>query len=136
MCRKNWDVHGYTSTCNTFQEKQISESLNAQAEALAKLEKWLFYYDRFTNHELSTNLDRHLYEQAEEKMVEVQNTSGLSWIEARFDICFLIPTFFRHRCRVDPQLFIFARFMKDAVDELTKCRATLKVLQPFYQLTQ
>ncbi|KAF8579447.1 hypothetical protein K439DRAFT_1416175 [Ramaria rubella] len=100
MCQQNWNVHGYTATCNAFKEKFITESLDVQAQAQANLEKWLFYYDRFTNHELSAKLDQELYEQTEYKMVEVQNSSGLSWIQARF--------------------------MKDAVDELTKCRATLK----------
>jgi ariadne-1 len=89
MCQKNWSVHGYNSTCNAFQEKIITESLDAQAQAQANLEKWLFYYDRFTNHELSAKLDRDLYDQTEEKMIEVQNTSGLSWIEARYN--FYLP---------------------------------------------
>jgi len=48
------------------------------------------------------NLDWYLYEQTEENMVEVQNTSGLSWIEARFNICLLIPSLFRQCCQIDP----------------------------------
>lgn len=84
MCRQNWSVHGY-SACNAFKEKAITLSLDAQTQAQMNLEKWLFYYDRYTNHELSAKLDQELYEQTEGKMVEVQNSSGLSWIQARYD---------------------------------------------------
>lgn len=49
--------------------------------ATKNLEKWLFYFDRFNNHELSSKLDQALCEATEEKMVEVQKASDLSWIE-------------------------------------------------------
>ena len=85
MCRQNWSVHGYAATCNAFKEKTINESLDAQTQAQTNLEKWLFYYDRYTNHELSAKLDQELYAQTEKKMIKVQNSSGLSWIQARYD---------------------------------------------------
>jgi len=49
--------------------------------ATKNLEKWLFYFDRFNNHEISAKLDQALCEATEEKMVEVQKASDLSWIE-------------------------------------------------------
>ena len=49
--------------------------------ATKNLEKWLFYFDRFNNHEISAKLDQALCEATEEKMVEVQEASDLSWIE-------------------------------------------------------
>ena len=49
--------------------------------ATKNLEKWLFYFDRFNNHEVSAKLDQALCEATEEKMVEVQQASDLSWIE-------------------------------------------------------
>ncbi|KIJ23140.1 hypothetical protein M422DRAFT_39761, partial [Sphaerobolus stellatus SS14] len=100
MCEKNWNVHGYNGTCNAYNEKSASETKDAQAMAAEKLEKWLFYYDRYNNHDLSAKLDKELYERTEQKIKEVQEASGLSWIQARF--------------------------MQDAVDELTRCRITLK----------
>lgn len=48
---------------------------------MANLQKWLFYFDRWNNHELSARLDERLFERAEEKINEVQVASGLSWIE-------------------------------------------------------
>lgn len=49
--------------------------------ATKNLDKWLFYFDRFNNHEISAKLDQALCEATEEKMVEVQEASDLSWIE-------------------------------------------------------
>ena len=51
--------------------------------ATENLNKWLFYFDRFNNHEISAKLDQALCEATEEKMVEVQEASDLSWIEVR-----------------------------------------------------
>lgn len=95
---KNWEVHGYNdTTCNAFVEPQPDAASN---EAKKNLERWLFYFDRFNNHELSAKLDQELYERTEERMLEVQETCQLSWIESKF--------------------------MKHAVDDLTRCRVTLK----------
>jgi len=68
--------------------------------ATKNLEKWLFYFDRFNNHEISAKLDQALCEVTEEKMVEVQEASDLSWIESKF--------------------------VQNAVDALSRCRLTLK----------
>ena len=78
---KKWEVHGYNSSvCNAWQEAEPDAESNA---AKQNLEKWLFYFDRFNNHELSARLDVELCERAEEKMVEVQETGAVSWIEVR-----------------------------------------------------
>ncbi|KAI0818682.1 hypothetical protein BC629DRAFT_1463549 [Irpex lacteus] len=98
MCMKVWSVHGYSNTtCNAFVEPEPTAE---SSEARQNLERWLFYFDRFTNHELSADLDKALLERTEERMREVQENSEMSWIEAKF--------------------------MEKAVDELTKCRLTLK----------
>ena len=79
LCMKNWDVHAYNDkVCNAWQEPEVDE---VATNAKQNLEKWLFYFDRFNNHELSARLDQELVERTEEKMLEVQETSQLSWIE-------------------------------------------------------
>ncbi len=79
---KDWEVHGYSNTtCNAFVDPDKTEDMN---EAEVRLEKWLFYFDRFNNHELSAQLDQELVERTEEKMLEIQNNSDLSWIEVSF----------------------------------------------------
>ncbi|PSR80304.1 hypothetical protein PHLCEN_2v6776 [Hermanssonia centrifuga] len=98
LCMKKWETHGYNSSiCNAWQEPQPDPASGA---AKKNLEKWLFYFDRYNNHELSSKLDQELCDRTEEKMIEVQETSSLSWIEAKF--------------------------MQNAVNELSRCRLTLK----------
>ena len=58
------------------------------------------YYNRWANHEQSAKLSVELYAKTEKKMEEMQMTSDLTWIEVQF--------------------------MKKAVDEVSKCRMTLK----------
>lgn len=58
------------------------------------------YYNRWANHEQSAKLSMELYSKTEKKMEEMQITSDLTWIEVQF--------------------------MKKAVDEVDKCRMTLK----------
>ena len=58
------------------------------------------YYNRWANHEQSAKLSVELYAKTEKKMEEMQITSNLTWIEVQF--------------------------MKKAVDEVFKCRMTLK----------
>ena len=79
LCMQNWDVHGYNSAvCNTWKEPEKDDAMTVAGQ---NLEKWLFYFDRFNNHELSSRLDQELVERAEEKVTEVQKSSNLSWIE-------------------------------------------------------
>ena len=87
MCRKNWDVHGYNdSVCNAFVEPPKSDQMN---EASANLERWLFYYDHYTNHEQSATLDQNLVDEVDGKIALIQESSGLSWIEVRPLLLFL-----------------------------------------------
>ncbi|KAI0648414.1 hypothetical protein C8Q79DRAFT_955355 [Trametes meyenii] len=98
LCMKDWSVHGYNNeVCNAWKEPEPDVS---ETTAKQNLEKWLFYFDRFNNHEISARLDEELCTRTEEKMVEWQETSKMSWIESTF--------------------------MREAVNELTQCRLTLK----------
>ena len=58
------------------------------------------YYNRWANHEQSAKLSVELYAKTERKMEEMQISSDMTWIEVQF--------------------------MKKAVDEVSKCRMTLK----------
>ena len=62
--------------------------------------KFKQYYNRWANHEQSAKLSLDLYAKTEKKMEEMQITSALTWIEVQF--------------------------MKKAVEEVDKCRTTLK----------
>lgn len=116
VCLKNWDVHGYNNTvCNSYEEPPRTSTMN---DAKANLERWMFYYDRFINHEVSTKLEEELVKRSKEKMLHIQNNSTLSWIE----VCLFY--FQNHVCT--DMSYPQTHFMQNAVEELSKCRRALK----------
>ncbi|KAL5533496.1 hypothetical protein ACEPAF_5272 [Sanghuangporus sanghuang] len=98
VCLRDWSAHGYNqNVCHSYKEPEPTAEMD---KAKAYLERWMFYYDRFNNHEVSAKLDQEVAERLEAKMEKLQKKSILSWIETHF--------------------------MRHAVDELTKCRRSLK----------
>ena len=115
-----WSEHGTSwYSCNRYDEKASVDARDAQSRSRASLERYLHvsvppsvpryarahprrrqYYNRWANHEQSAKLSMELYAKTEKKMEEMQITSELTWIEVQF--------------------------MKKAVDEVFKCRMTLK----------
>lgn len=101
MCSGPWSEHGNSwYHCNRYDEKAGSDARDSQTKSRLSLERYLFYFNRFANHEQSARLDRELYWRIEKKMDEMQATSDLTWIEVQF--------------------------LKKAADTLTECRMTLK----------
>ncbi|RXW20420.1 hypothetical protein EST38_g5437 [Candolleomyces aberdarensis] len=101
VCMGPWTEHGTAwYSCNRFDEKAGQEARDAQSRSRASLERYLHYYNRWANHEQSAKLSLDLYVKTEKKMEEMQITSALTWIEVQF--------------------------MKKAVEEVEKCRMTLK----------
>ena len=101
VCMGPWSEHGSAwYSCNRYDEKAGVEARDAQSRSRASLERYLHYYNRWANHEQSAKLSVELYSKTEKKMEEMQLTSELTWIEVQF--------------------------MRKAVDEVEKCRMTLK----------
>ncbi|TPX51356.1 hypothetical protein SeLEV6574_g00333 [Synchytrium endobioticum] len=101
VCMGPWVDHGTQwYNCNRFDEKQSIDARDSQAKSRQALERYLFYYNRFANHEQSAKLDKDFYERTERKMEEMQKSSELSWIEVQF--------------------------LRKAVDVLLVCRMTMK----------
>jgi len=101
VCMGNWTEHGNSwYSCNRYEEKDGSDARDAQSRSRASLERYLHYYNRWANHEQSARLSLDLYAKTEKKMEEMQVTSNLTWIEVQF--------------------------ARKAVDEIIKCRMTLK----------
>ncbi|KAF9010806.1 hypothetical protein BDQ17DRAFT_1387954 [Cyathus striatus] len=101
VCMGPWSEHGTQwYSCNRYDEKAGVEARDAQSRSRASLERYLHYYNRWANHEQSAKLSVDLYHKTEKKMEEMQITSTLTWIEVQF--------------------------MKKAVEEVEKCRMTLK----------
>ncbi|KAH8827465.1 hypothetical protein DL96DRAFT_1606759 [Flagelloscypha sp. PMI_526] len=101
VCMGPWSEHGTAwYTCNRFDEKSGVEARDSQSKSRASLERYLHYFNRWANHEQSAKLALTLFAKTEKKMEEMQVTSSLTWIEVQF--------------------------MKKALEEVDKCRATLK----------
>lgn len=101
VCMGSWSEHGNAwYSCNRYEEKEGVDARDAQSKSRASLERYLHYYNRWANHEQSARLSLDLYAKTEKKMQEMQETSELTWIQVQF--------------------------AKKAVDEVIKCRMTLK----------
>ncbi|EKM54826.1 uncharacterized protein PHACADRAFT_175334 [Phanerochaete carnosa HHB-10118-sp] len=101
VCMGPWSEHGTAwYSCNRYDEKASVDARDAQSKSRASLERYLHYYNRWANHEQSAKLSVELHAKTEKKMEEMQMSSDLTWIEVQF--------------------------MKKAVDEVFKCRMTLK----------
>ncbi|KAJ7910942.1 hypothetical protein B0H13DRAFT_2328848 [Mycena leptocephala] len=101
VCMGPWSEHGTAwYSCNRYDEKGGVDARDSQSKSRASLERYLHYYNRWANHEQSAKLALDLFAKTEKKMEEMQITSALTWIEVQF--------------------------MKKAVEEVDKCRMTLK----------
>lgn len=80
-----WSEHGTSwYNCNRFQEKSGLDGRDSQAKSRQSLERYLHYYNRYANHEISAKLDKDLYLKTEKKMTNLQTATGMSWIEVQF----------------------------------------------------
>lgn len=80
-----WSEHGNNwYNCNRYEEKSGSDGRDTQAKSRASLERYLHYYHRYSNHELSAKLDKDIYLKTEKKMTQLQSSSNMSWIEVQF----------------------------------------------------
>ncbi|CAG7854728.1 E3 ubiquitin-protein ligase dbl4 {ECO:0000250/UniProtKB:P36113, ECO:0000305} {ECO:0000250/UniProtKB:P36113}; AltName: Full=DNA-break-localizing protein 4 {ECO:0000303/PubMed:23628481}; AltName: Full=Histone E3 ligase 1 {ECO:0000250/UniProtKB:P36113} [Serendipita indica DSM 11827] len=101
VCMGPWSDHGTQwYSCNRYDDKAAIEARDAQSKSRISLERYLHYYNRWANHEQSAKLSAELYVKTEKKMEEMQLTTDLTWIEVQF--------------------------AKKAVEEVLRCRATLK----------
>ncbi|GAN06593.1 RING-5 like protein [Mucor ambiguus] len=80
VCLGDWKTHnGQAYNCNRYTEDTAGLS-----KKRASLERYLHYWTRYANHQNSSKLDQALYHKTESSMLQVQNTSDLTWIEVQF----------------------------------------------------
>ncbi|ANB15420.1 E3 ubiquitin-protein ligase HEL1 [Sugiyamaella lignohabitans] len=86
ICFGNWTEHGTEYyNCSRFKEDGASEQArNEQETSRAYLKRYLHYYNRFTTHMQSRKLEKKSYLKMQKKMTDLQEDSGLSWIEVQF----------------------------------------------------
>ncbi|KAG8832946.1 hypothetical protein FRC17_000275 [Serendipita sp. 399] len=101
VCMGPWSEHGTAwYSCNRYDDKAAIEARDAQSKSRISLERYLHYYNRWANHEQSARLSSELYVKTEKKMEEMQLTTDLTWIQVQF--------------------------VRTAVEEVLRCRNTLK----------
>ncbi|KAH3679304.1 hypothetical protein WICMUC_001128 [Wickerhamomyces mucosus] len=91
ICLGEWYRHGTSFyNCSRYEEKdknvkQVGKKKKIDAdETRESLKRYLHYYNLFSVHEVSTKLDAKRCAQVEEHVRLLQETSGISWIEAQF----------------------------------------------------
>lgn len=99
VCLGPWEPHGSSwYNCNRYDEDEAKRARDDQSRSRAKLQRYLFYCNRYMNHMQSLRFENKLYTHIKHKMEEMQQ-HNMSWIEVQF--------------------------LKKAVDVLCQCRSTL-----------
>ncbi|XP_017323872.2 E3 ubiquitin-protein ligase ARIH2 isoform X2 [Ictalurus punctatus] len=106
MCLGDWKTHGSEYyECSRYKENPDIVNQSQQAQAREALKKYLFYFERWENHNKSLQLEAQTYQRIQEKIHErVMNNLG-TWIDWQY--------------------------MQNAAKLLAKCRYTLQYTYPY-----
>eukprot|EP00039_Didymoeca_costata_P019468 m.337641 g.337641 ORF g.337641 m.337641 type:complete len:517 (+) comp18191_c0_seq1:388-1938(+) len=85
VCLGPWEPHGSSwYNCSRFDEKESKQAQEAATKSRSSLQRYLFYFNRYANHENSLKLEAKLVVKVDAKMTEIQNGGSMSWIEVQF----------------------------------------------------
>lgn len=85
VCEGEWEKHGTSwYKCNYFDEKKDENTRWKKDAARLELEKYIFYYTRYRNHEQSGKLDQRTLEKARERIREEITRSQLPVYEVDY----------------------------------------------------
>jgi len=91
ICMEDWKKHGNSFyQCNRFHEqpedrkKDLKDKNHLKNVSKTSLKRYLHYYNLFRVHETSIKQDVKRCKFVEDKVRELQESSGISWIEAQF----------------------------------------------------
>ncbi|XP_032827467.1 E3 ubiquitin-protein ligase ARIH2 [Petromyzon marinus] len=106
MCLGDWKTHGSEYyECSRYKENPDIVNQSQQAQAREALKKYLFYFERWENHNKSLQLEAQTYTRIQEKITErVMNNLG-TWIDWQY--------------------------LQNAARLLAKCRYTLQYTYPY-----
>uniref|UniRef100_UPI00358F1674 E3 ubiquitin-protein ligase ARIH2-like n=1 Tax=Myxine glutinosa TaxID=7769 RepID=UPI00358F1674 len=106
MCLGEWKTHGSEYyECSRYKENPDIVNQSQQAQAREALKKYLFYFERWENHNKSIQLEEQTYECIQEKIQErVMNNLG-TWIDWQY--------------------------LQNASKLLAKCRYTMQYTYPY-----
>lgn len=84
VCLGGWDAHGAQwYVCNSYKEAAAKKAREAQDKSREALSRYLFFYDRYANHEQSRRLEATLRDSVANRMLELER-QGFSWIDVKF----------------------------------------------------
>ena len=106
MCLGDWKTHGSEYyECSRYKENPDIVNQSQQAQAREALKKYLFYFERWENHNKSLQLEAQTYQRIHEKIQErVINNLG-TWIDWQY--------------------------LQNAAKLLAECRYTLQYTYPY-----
>jgi len=112
ICMEDWKNHGEKTggfyKCNKYKEEELEKKnkLSEKDKAREALEKYNFYYTRYSNHKQSQKFEKQLRKESEDKMKELQLLHKFSsWNDVEFVI--------------------------NAAEQLIECRGSLKYTYVF-----
>jgi ariadne-1 len=104
ICMGPWMDHGANTggyyKCNRYDATAPTTEDSAASRAKAELDRYLHYYKGYAAHDQSLKFANQQRDQAEKRMVEMQETERSAWIDVQF--------------------------LKNAVEQLIDCRRVLK----------
>lgn len=104
ICMGPWADHGQGTggfyKCNKYEAGVVDESATDADKAKVELDRYLHYYQRYIAHDRSLKHASGYREEAERRMVELQESGKSAWIDVQF--------------------------LKQAVEQVIECRRVLK----------
>jgi len=104
ICMGPWTDHGSTTggyyKCNRYDPQKPDKGQTEVQKAKAELDRYLHYYQRYHGHDAALKFAAKQREQAEARMVKIQESEKSAWIDVQF--------------------------LKQAVEQVIECRRVLK----------
>jgi len=117
LCCEPWSSHNDHFSCNKYRENKLDNKPSwvdgrSNTDARQALDRYLFYYNRFVNHQNSLKFEDRTRERARKTMEDMQQNGNRSYIDVQF--------------------------VEAALNQLLECRRTLKhtYVYAFYQQDQ
>ncbi|CAG2114667.1 unnamed protein product [Medioppia subpectinata] len=85
VCLDSWSTHGTSYyNCNLYNENKVKDKKSSQSEGRKCLERYMFYWTRFMNHQQSLRFENELKSSVKSKMTQMQDRYHMTWVEVQF----------------------------------------------------
>jgi len=121
VCNGDWTLHGNQTggfyKCNRYDPKKKDPTKGEKAEAKAELDRYLFYYQRFHNHDQSKKIAEKQRANQEKRMAELQTKEKdkTTWMDVQF-LRSATEQVFECR-RILKFTYVFSYYLKDGPEK-------------------